>query len=87
MQMIENKNHNQPLYFLKFEFMILNLFRISCLVFSILFFVAPHGANAGLIVKAPAYLGLNSGLVGYWTFDSSYTKAPDCSGNENDSIM
>ena len=40
-------------------------------------------AQAGTIIKSPAYLGLQRGLVGCWTFDGSYTKAPDCSGNNN----
>ena len=66
--------------FRAFEFRILNLFRISCLVFSILFFVASHGANAGLIVKAPAYLGLQRGLVGCWNFDGILIKNPAFGG-------
>lgn len=48
------------------------------------FLVAPNGVNAaGTIIKSPAYLGLNRGLVGCWSFDGSYTKVPDCSGNNN----
>jgi len=39
--------------------------------------------HAGTIIKSPAYLGLNAGLVGCWSFDGSYTNAPDCSGNNN----
>ncbi len=32
--------------------------------------------DAGLIVQRPLYIGLDSGLVGYWSFDG-----PDMSGN------
>src|SRR3989344_4713696 len=39
--------------------------------------------HAGTIIKSPAYLGLNAGLVGCWSFDGSYTNAPDCSWNNN----
>src|SRR3989344_3626829 len=39
--------------------------------------------HAGTIIKSPAYLGLNAGLVGCWSFDGSFTNAPDCSGNNN----
>src|SRR3989338_5502171 len=39
--------------------------------------------HAGTIIKSPVYLGLNAGLVGCWSFDGSYTNAPDCSGNNN----
>jgi len=28
-----------------------------------------NSAEAALIVQAPKYIGLNSGLVGYWSFD------------------
>ena len=62
------------------------------LVICILFFVAfIPSAHAGTIIKFPAYLGLQNGLVGCClpvvasaqagAFDGSYTKAPDCSGN------
>jgi hypothetical protein len=34
-----------------------------------------HTAHAGLLIKPPLYIGLNSGLVGSWTFD-----APDLAG-------
>lgn len=39
-------------------------------------FSFPPKANAGLIVKLPSSLGLNTGLFGYWTFDQ-----PDIYGN------
>ncbi|MBI2676665.1 MAG: LamG domain-containing protein [Candidatus Yanofskybacteria bacterium] len=47
------------------------------------FSIFASSAYAGFIVHAPSYVGLSSGLVGCWTFDGSYTKAPDCSGNNN----
>ena len=56
---------------------------ICCLLIVISFLFIPHSAHAGTIIKAPAYLGLNRGLVGCWTFDGAYTKAQDCSGNNN----
>ena len=49
-------------------------------------FVA-NNAQAGIIVKSPAYLGLQRGLVGCWSFDGAYTKVPDCSGNNNTSTL
>lgn len=51
-----------------------------------LFVVASNEANAGLIIRPPAYLGLSTGLVGYWTFDGpdiSGTRAKDRSGQNN----
>ncbi len=64
-------------------------FVIWCLVF---FLTAPLGAEAGTIIKAPTYLGLNSGLVGYWTFDGldthqSSNKTDDKSGNGNSGTL
>ncbi len=47
------------------------------------FFIGAQPAKAGTIIKSPAYLGLQNGLVGCWTFDGAYDKAPDCSGNNN----
>ena len=52
------------------------------LIFAFYIMVVPS-AMAGTIIKSPAYLGLQNGLVGCWTFDGSYDKAPDCSGNNN----
>src|SRR3989344_5881025 len=55
-------------------------------VFGILLFafcIFVPRANAGIIIRPPSYLGLQQGLVGCWTFDGSYSKAPDCSGNNN----
>jgi hypothetical protein len=39
------------------------------LIFTFSFFLLPSEAEAALIVQAPKYIGLNSGLVGYWSFD------------------
>ena len=58
--------------FRKFEFR-------YCLVFSILilvFFALVPSAHAGLILGAPKYVGLEKGLVGYWSFNG-----PDMAGN------
>src|SRR3989344_8593897 len=48
--------------------------------FSFTFFAfrLPQAANAGLIVKAPPYIGLNEGLVGFWSFNG-----PDMSQSTN----
>src|SRR3989344_5580611 len=40
------------------------------------FTLLPLQAQASLIVKAPSYLGLSEGLVGFWSFNG-----PDMSGN------
>ena len=56
---------------------------LSFLVLVFVFSIFAPSAHAGFVVHAPSYLGLSSGLVGCWTFDGSYTKAPDCSGNNN----
>lgn len=29
-----------------------------------------NAANAALILQSPKYIGLNSGLVGYWSFNA-----------------
>ena len=62
-------------------------------IFVCLFLLVGQNASAGTIIKSPAYLGLQNGLVGCClpaaalaqagNFDGSYTKAPDCSGNGN----
>jgi hypothetical protein len=49
---------------------------LAGLVWSALFFASPLAANAGVILQAPTYMGLNSGLVGSWSFD-----APDMAGS------
>jgi hypothetical protein len=43
------------------------------LLWSALLFAAPPAANAGLILGPPMYLGLQSGLVGWWTMDGNDT--------------
>src|SRR3989344_2407947 len=53
---------------------------IVILIFAFLV-IGSNDAHAGTIIKSPAYLGLQRGLVGCWSFDGSYTKASDCSGN------
>ena len=32
-------------------------------------FALPKEAEAAFILKSPPYIGLNSGLVGFWSFD------------------
>jgi hypothetical protein len=50
-----------------------------CLVFvSWLLIINAKEASAGVILKAPPYIGLNEGLVGYWSFDG-----PDMSQSTN----
>lgn len=47
-------------------------------------------ADAGLIVNRPLYIGLESGLVGYWSFDGSDIageRAYDRSGNANTGLL
>lgn len=50
----------------------------------------PHAAYAGLITNAPNYLGLNDGLVGYWSFDGkdmAGVTAFDRSGQGNNGTL
>ena len=50
----------------------------------------PHFAEAGLIIKAPPYIGLQEGLVGFWSFDGPdmfSTKATDRSGQGNNGTL
>ena len=61
-KILNPKQYQNPKFktFRALEFLYLNLFRISCLGFSIcilLFFIAPLGVNAGIIIKAPDCLG------------------------------
>ena len=47
-----------------------------------------HRADAAVIIQRPLYIGLTSGLVGYWSFDGQDTfgkvnKTIDGSGNNN----
>jgi hypothetical protein len=50
----------------------------------------PAPAHAGLLLKLPLYLGLNSGLVGFWSFnagDMAGTMAYDWSGQGNNGTL
>ena len=61
-------------------------FRILILGFLLL----PSAASAALIIQAPKYIGLNSGLVGYWSFDGkdmAGVTAYDRSGNSNNGTL
>src|SRR3990167_9951146 len=61
-------------------------FRILILGFLLL----PSAASAALIIQAPKYIGLNSGLVGYWSFDGKDMAggtAYDRSGNSNNGTL
>ncbi len=80
---IQIKNINKPPKRTKF----LKSFSLSFLLptFTLYLILAPS-AHAGTIIKAPVYLGLSNGLVGYWTFDGADThksssKTDDKSGN------
>jgi hypothetical protein len=56
------------------------------LLWSALLLAIPPAANAGTIFGAPTYVGLNSGLVGFWTFngrDMAVRTAYDMSGHGN----
>src|SRR3989344_4573527 len=55
-----------------------------------LFLSFSNSANATLIIQAPKYIGLNSGLVGYWSFDGkdmAGVTAYDRSGNANNGTL
>jgi len=74
-------------------FRILNLEFRYYLGFRILilgFLLLPSAASAALIIQAPKYIGLTSGLVGYWSFngnDVSGVTAYDRSGNANNGTL
>ncbi|MBI2024266.1 LamG domain-containing protein [Candidatus Giovannonibacteria bacterium] len=57
------------------------------IVFALFLFVFfSNSANAAIVIQAPKYIGLGSGLVGYWSFDGKDiygTKATDRSGQGN----
>src|SRR3990167_11148077 len=53
-------------------------FAISTISAVLLFLCITSDVKAGLIVKAPPYIGLNEGLVGFWSFDG-----PDMSQSTN----
>lgn len=64
---------------------------LAGLLWSALLLAAPPAANAGQIIGAPTYMGLSSGLVGWWTMDggdistnnSGLITVVDRSGNGN----
>ncbi|MDP2668785.1 MAG: LamG domain-containing protein [bacterium] len=61
---------------------------IPALAFCIL--TLPQLANAAIIIQAPKYIGLNSGLVGYWSFngaDIANVTAFDRSGQGNNGTL
>ena len=64
-------------------------FLIVILIF--VFWVLPFkAAEAALIIQAPKYIGLNSGLVGYWSFDGkdmAGNTAYDRSGQNNNGTL
>src|SRR3989344_3799358 len=100
---IKNQNDNvkyKILSFLSvifhFDIYILHLkgLSFSILIFTFCIILLPQGANAGLIVKAPPYIGLNEGLVGFWSFDgpdmsqsANNVWALDRSGNNNNGVL
>jgi len=44
-------------------------FLIVILIFAFFIFnFSIPDANAAIVIQAPKYIGLNSGLVGYWSF-------------------
>lgn len=58
---------------------------VFCLILTTVYLIlSAPSAHAGTIIKSPAYLGLQYGLVGCWTFDGPDlygTTAVDCSGH------
>ncbi|MEK7560853.1 MAG: LamG domain-containing protein [Patescibacteria group bacterium] len=59
---------------------------VTGLIFTFLIFSAPQHADAAVIIQRPNYLGLTSGLVGFWSFDGNAmgtTSALDTSVNAN----
>ena len=64
---------------------------LFALIFVIpLLFSISREAHAGVITNRSVYLSVNSGLVGYWTFDGNHlsgTTASDQSGNGNSGTL
>src|SRR3989338_4678354 len=59
---------------------------LTILFVALLLLGAAISAHAGTIIARPMYIGLNDGLVGYWSFDGSSMAADtayDSSGNGN----
>ena len=68
-----------------FKLLIL-IFHFSLLIFNF----GARSADAALLINRPLYLGLTSGLVGYWSFDGpdmAGNTAYDRSGNANDGTL
>ena len=64
--------------------------RFLSLVGILFIFLYSHDASAGLILNHPNYTGLNSGLVGYWSFDGkdmANITAYDRSGQNNNGTL
>ena len=62
----------------------------AVVVAAFLFIVSPNSAAAALLINRPLYIGLNSGLVGYWSFDGpdmANVTAYDRSGNANNGTL
>jgi hypothetical protein len=60
------------------------------LLWSALLLAAPTAVNAGQILGAPTYIGLNSGLAAFWSFDGKDTAgnvAYDRSGQANNGTL
>src|SRR3990167_8307062 len=66
-------------------------FKFLTVIFIFAFYIFNFkAAEAALIVQAPKYIGLNSGLVGYWSFDGkdmAGVTAYDRSGNANNGTL
>src|SRR3989344_3092088 len=67
------------------------ILRFLIVIFIFAFYIFNfNAAEAALIVQAPKYIGLNSGLVGYWSFDGkdmAGVTAFDRSGNANNGTL
>src|SRR5712671_6332926 len=69
--------------------MLIQKLTIALLALGIVLCVASH-ADASLLIRPPLYLGLNSGLVGNWSFnqaDLAGVIAYDRSGNANNGTL
>ena len=61
---IKNQNYNAKFKILRF---LIVIFIFAFYIFNF------NAAEEALIVQSPKYIGLNSGLVGYWSFDGLNT--------------
>jgi len=49
-------------------------FKLIILIFNFALLIFNFGipdAHAAVVIQAPKYIGLNSGLVGYWSFNGA----------------